>query len=193
MGRKSRPARLAEFKVLVDFARASLKFLETQRTPAMNEALAEGTSHAGRILMMGEQMLSDGAVSSEMMTGFRQAAADILEMTRDFREEALDVANKFFVATGALSLTEMRRRVWRLIPKVLTRGRIRNIDEFYAVKDALSDPGLSDKERGTLNEMLFDFEIGPPHGPSSTSRRRNRRSRPAPSRPKRNTSKRAGR
>jgi len=107
-----------------------------------------------------EKLWSDGCAPPDIVIGIKQASADLLEMSRDLRPEGVKAADEFLVTAGALSLTEMRRRVWRVVPKVLTRGRIRNIAEFHVVKNVLDDDGedLSEDERARLDSMRFEFE-----------------------------------
>lgn len=100
-------------------------------------------------------------------------------MSRDFSPEAVRNADTHLVAAGTLSLTEMRRRIWRVIPKVLERGRIRNVDEYYVVKNTLDDDGdaLSDEERDRLDHLRFEFEerasrSGPRTAPGSRRSKR---------------------
>lgn len=158
MARKSTPERLADFKLLLDFLRGILAFLGKSRPGrAWDDAYKSITTG-------GERMLSEGLVTSQVMTGWKQAAADLLEMTRDLPPAAVAAADEFLVATGALSLSEMRRRVWRVIPKVLARGRIRTIDEYYVVKNVLDDDGedLTEGDRARLNEMRVEFEFRSP-------------------------------
>jgi hypothetical protein len=52
--------------------------------------------------------------------------------------------------------------VWRTIPKVLERGRVRNLDEFYVVKNLLDDgeEELSPDDRERLVRMRSEFERG---------------------------------
>ena len=46
-------------------------------------------------------------------------ASDMLEMTRDLKPDAVKAADAFLVRAGAVSLTEMRAHIWRIVPKVL--------------------------------------------------------------------------
>jgi hypothetical protein len=107
-----------------------------------------------------EAVMNGTAPFSALLTGMKQGVADQLQMTRDLPLEVVKVADEFLVAAGALSLTEMRRRVWRVIPKVLERGTIRTLDEFYVVKNLLDDDGegLSENEHARLDTMRFEFE-----------------------------------
>jgi len=69
--------------------------------------------------------------------------------------------------------------MWRVTPKVLLRGRNRNVDEFYVVKNVLEDDGedLSEEERAQLDKMRFEFETHSAHGTRPTERRTHPRSR----------------
>jgi hypothetical protein len=163
MPRKTSAARLAEFRILVDFAGTMRLFFQRLHPGAWDDKLPDGTSYFEGMTAMAERMLAEGAVPSQVQTGWKQAVADMLEMTRDWRPEVIAAADKFLVDNRALSLTTMRRRIWRVIPRVLARGRIRNIDEFYVVKNVISDDGddLSRDDRARLRDMCFDFEMRP--------------------------------
>lgn len=76
-------------------------------------------------------------------------------MTRDFSPDQVKAADAFLVSAGSVSLTEMRARIWRTIPKVVTRNRIRNLDEFYNV--AVDDGDLPAEERALLDALLREF------------------------------------
>jgi hypothetical protein len=157
MPRRTSPARLAEFKVHLDFVPTLHKFLKR-----LHPDLAEGMAYLDGMVAMGQRMHAEGVIPSEMMTGWKEATAGLLEMTRDFHQEVVDAADKFLASEKASSLTEMRGRVWRVVPKVLARGRIRNMDEFYVIRNVLDDDGddLSDDERARLEEMRGEFETG---------------------------------
>jgi hypothetical protein len=69
------------------------------------------------------------------------AVGDFLEMTRDLTPEQVSAADAALAAAGAPSLSTVRVRVWRKVPKILARGRIRNEVEYYLVKERLNDVG----------------------------------------------------
>lgn len=83
-----------------------------------------------------------------------------MEMTRDLSLDEVEAADAFLSWAGCVSLTEMRARIWRTIPKVLARNRIRNLDEFYIVKNAVDGGDLPEAERARLDALLGDFELG---------------------------------
>jgi hypothetical protein len=137
---------------------AMKNFLETLRPGMWKDTLPDGTSLFDREAAMAEHLLAQGVVPADVMTGWRQAAADILEMTRHLKLDEVSAADAFTIQSGAVSLTEMRARVWKVVPKVLARGRIRTIDEFYVVKNVLDDSDVPEDERARLEALRFDFE-----------------------------------
>ncbi len=162
MPRKPNPERRAELESITTFFGAFWSIL-LQANPWMraSDTLPDGSSSVEQSIAKMRRAAEDGAIPfSQLLPGARQGVADALEMSRDFSPEAVRDADARLVAAGTLSLSEMRRRVWRVIPKVLERGRIRNVDEFYVVKNTLDDDGdaLSDDERSRLDRLRFEFE-----------------------------------
>jgi len=154
MARRLSPERLDEFKANLAFVRAVHAFLERIH-PGV---IPDGTSYFDAMTAMAETALMTGAVRSEWMSGCRQAAADMLEWTRDLSPDAVRAADAFLISEGSTSLTKMRARIWRTIPKVLARGRILNLDEFYVVKNVMDDGDLPEAERSRLEALRFEFE-----------------------------------
>ena len=75
---------------------------------------------------------------------------------------------------GLPSLTEMRSRVWRTIPKILKRGRIRNDEEYYLLKEKvidMADTTLDEESRKFADHLLFEYEFGPKRESNRGSRR----------------------
>jgi hypothetical protein len=89
------------------------------------------------------------------------AVADLLEMTRDLPASTVDQANVWLLAEGVASLSAMRERIWRQIPRILARGRIRNEVEYYLVADRMGDvgpDGLDEDERQLAAELVAEYE-----------------------------------
>ena len=173
MTRSPSSERLAEFQTYLGFFRSMWAFQEIL-SPGLGHvsALPDGTSCGEFAAARAEQALAQRSVPfSALLTGMKQGVADQLEMTRGLPAAEVKRADAFLTAAGAVSLTEMRRRVWRVIPKVLKRGRIRTLDEFYVVKNVLDDDGenLSKNDRMRLERMRFEFEAAP-SGPSGSDR-----------------------
>jgi hypothetical protein len=190
MARKPSAERLAEFQTYLGFFRALGAFQE-KLYPELRRvsALPDGRSAIEAGAAWAEDAARNGtAPFSALLTGVKQAVGDQLEMTRELPQETVRLADEFLATTGALSLTEMRRRVWRVVPKVLERGAIRTIDEFYVVKNVLDDGGhdLSHDDRARLETMRFEFETrptrprrSPPSGKRAVRRRKGTEGREA--------------
>jgi hypothetical protein len=96
--------------------------------------------------------------------GMRMALQDVLEMTRGLTPDSVKAVDEAFDAGGLPTLSGMRRRVWKTIPKVLKRGRIRNEAEYYLLIERLNDvddSGLSGEDRERLGLMVVEFEQRP--------------------------------
>lgn len=180
MGRKHSPERLAEFETYLGFFRAMWAFQEKVNPELRaHSALPNGTSYGDFAAAQAQEALRSGAAPlSALLTGVKQGVADQLEMTRDLPQHVVKLADEFLLAAGALSLTDMRCRVWRVIPKVLERGYFRTLDEFYVIKNVLDDDGedLSHDERARLDAMRFEFETRatPPRRPTGSGGRAER-------------------
>lgn len=165
MARKPSAERLAEFQTYLRFFRAMWAFQEKLH-PSPPElrarfGLQDQESYGDFVAGQADAAVTNGSLPfSAVLSGMKQGVADQLEMTRDLPQDTVKLADEFLMAAGAVSLTEMRHRVWRVIPKVLARGRIRNLDEFYLVRNVLDDDGedLSAEERARLAKMRFEFE-----------------------------------
>ena len=95
-------------------------------------------------------------------------------MARDFTPEDVRRADEFLVARGAPRLSDVRREVWRTIPKVLARGRIQSESEYYLLVERLNDsadPELTEDARTRVASIIAEYE-----------KRRLRASRPRPKR-----------
>ncbi len=94
-------------------------------------------------------------------TGLKMALHDLLEMIRDFPQPVVDAVNAELRQRGLITLTDMRAREWRTIPKVLSRGRIKTDVEYYLLIERLNDvstSGLTGEQRASLNGMVAEYE-----------------------------------
>lgn len=71
--------------------------------------------------------------------GARLAVQDLLESSRFFTAAQVREADRRLEASGAETLSAVRRRIWRTIPKLLERGRIRTEAEYYLLIERLND------------------------------------------------------
>jgi hypothetical protein len=92
----------------------------------------------------------------------RMVLQDLLEWSRDFGPGFAKAIDPHFAAAGLPTVSQMQREVWKTIPKVLTRGRIRTEAEYYLLIERLNDvsdtDGLSQAERDQISQMVADFE-----------------------------------
>ena len=93
--------------------------------------------------------------------GVRQGLQDLLEMSRDLSPQKVQMADSHLKATGAPTLTTMRSEIWRTIPKLIKRGRIKTESEYYLLVERLNDATgaeLSQADRDQLADMVVEFE-----------------------------------
>lgn len=148
MARQPSEARVAEYDRLRHFCSELLKYLKTINSefPPFNPLL---------------DFWRAGHSFSESFSGLRQAVGDFLEMTRDFTGQELREADAYLTKQGAASLTEMHRQIWQLIPKILKRGKIRNDEEYYLLKEraiSMDDPEMSDETRRFADRLVYEYE-----------------------------------
>lgn len=175
MPRALTPEQLAEYVRMRDFALALSEVLDEM-------ARATPTSRAGMVGPDGVHVeyevpnddlqfrasLAQGLDDLERRSmtqaraGIRMAVQDLLEATRHVDPGFVQRVDARFAAAGLPTLSWMRREVWKTIPKVLARGRIRTEEEYYLLIERLNDvsdtDGLSAEERDLISRMVDDFE-----------------------------------
>jgi hypothetical protein len=96
------------------------------------------------------------------MSGLRMAANDTLEMTRDLSRQAVADADEYLRQHGALTLSERRRAAWsHRIPKILARGKIRTLEEYYLLRESVLSADAAELDAGaraTAERLLAEFE-----------------------------------
>ena len=93
--------------------------------------------------------------------GVRQGLQDLLEMSRDLPPQKVLLADSRLKAARAPTLSTMRSEVWRTIPKLIKRGRIKTESEYYLLVERLNnatEPELSQADRHQVAEMVAEFE-----------------------------------
>lgn len=99
---------------------------------------------------------------SDSLSGLKQAMADFLEMTRGFTVQEQQEAGAYLSEREVVTLTDMRRQIWQLIPKILKRGKIRNDEEYYLLKKraiSLDDPEMNDETKKLADRLLHEYEF----------------------------------
>jgi hypothetical protein len=93
-------------------------------------------------------------------SGLLMAVNDTVEMTSDWRPEEVAEADRRFIESGAPSLSEIRRTYSKQYRRILKRGCIKSLEEYYLVK-GIVDGGAVEvdaSERDNLLAMLGSFE-----------------------------------
>ena len=102
----------------------------------------------------------EGKSRSQTMRGLEMALNDCVEMTSEWSPDAVATADRRFLAAGRWSLTQVRARYSKDFLRVLKRGNIKSMKEYYLVKGIVDGggilPGASETER--LASMLDDYE-----------------------------------
>ncbi len=86
---------------------------------------------------------------------------DLLTWSRDMPRETVLKANAYLKEHGAISLSEMQRKVWKRIPRILRRGRIQNEEEYYLLVEIVNDvdsDDLTEDERKEAEHLLANYE-----------------------------------
>ena len=87
------------------------------------DTLPDGTSYFDRMAAHGGGRLAEGVVPADVMTGWRQAVADMLEMIRDLKPDGVKAADAFFVKAGALGIVIPRATLTSSPARCETRRR----------------------------------------------------------------------
>ena len=92
--------------------------------------------------------------------GVHQGLQDLLEMSKDLTPEKVRLADSQLKAAGAPTLSTMRSEIWRTIPKLIKRGRIKTESEYYLLVERLNNAAdeLSQADRHQVAEMVAEFE-----------------------------------
>ena len=99
---------------------------------------------------------------SAALKGLRQAAADVVEMSRDVEGDDLVALEGRLAAAGAPSLAAMRERRVGDIFRILNRAAIRDDDEWRlinAVASDLDDRILGEANRALAQRLLYEYEV----------------------------------
>jgi hypothetical protein len=84
---------------------------------------------------------------------------DLLEATQDYAGEELALYDQALASQGAPTLSAMRVRHWKLVPKILKRGRIKNDDEYYLVRSVLDSSTLASEDHAALMSLLHRYGV----------------------------------
>jgi hypothetical protein len=156
MPRRSAQQVQAEYERYKRFALAFAELLDERR-----ETSGEGLPFNMAPMLRESIERLEALRPSGWRAGMRQAVQDLLEMSRGFSADEIHMTDAALSARGAPALTELRHEIWRTIPKLLARGRIRSETEYYLRIEFLndvSDDQLDATGRQRLAGMIAEFE-----------------------------------
>lgn len=103
---------------------------------------------------------------SQAKRGLVMAIGDFAEMSTEWSPERVADADKRFMASGAPTLTMVRAKYSRTYKKILKRGFLKSLEEYYLIKGILDGGGLMPGagEADQLSSMMVRFESTIPPG-----------------------------
>ena len=86
---------------------------------------------------------------------------DLLSSLKDYPNEVLLQINAELAKNGIQNIHPLLKIVEQTIAKVLAKKKIKNIDEYYIIKEIIDDvsSSISEKDRNCLLIYFSDFEI----------------------------------
>ena len=93
--------------------------------------------------------------------GLKEGLRDSLIWLNDFPNELKTELNKNLISNNLPSLNILTSKIKNVPKKVLEKGKIKNLDEYYVVKEVLDDIdyNITEIERTELNKIFGKFEL----------------------------------
>jgi len=93
--------------------------------------------------------------------GLKSGLIDEITMAMDMSFDVKKQIDEQLSVHGFLTFNQLVLTVQDTLQKALKRGKIRNLDEYYLLKELLdsSEPDVSEVEKRKVEEMLGEFEI----------------------------------
>ena len=93
------------------------------------------------------------------LRGLRMAINDCVEASLHFDHAEVTKLDSELRKRGIVTLSELRMRYSKGYARIKKRGRIKNDDEYYLVRNVLDDPTeKAPDERQLLERMIFAYE-----------------------------------
>jgi len=92
--------------------------------------------------------------------GLKEGLRDILTMMLDLPNAMKTELNEELINKGFPSFNQLVSTIKDTPQKVLKRGKIKNLDEYYIIKEFLADQtsDISEVDRQQLDKLLWNFE-----------------------------------
>src|SRR5690606_28079269 len=92
--------------------------------------------------------------------GLREGLRDSLTGLKDLPTDLKTELNNSLISKNFPSINILTSQIRNVPKKVLEKGKIKNLDEYYVIKEVLDDLEyeLAESERADLNKIFGDFE-----------------------------------
>jgi len=92
--------------------------------------------------------------------GLKEGLRDTMTMILQLPIETRAIINQTLISEGLPGLQKITSEIKDIPNKVLKRGKIKNLDEYYVVKEILddTDSNISKGDITKLNNLFFEFE-----------------------------------
>lgn len=92
-------------------------------------------------------------------SGLAMAIGDIVDFTSGWPEAEVTVCNDELSHRGLPTLTQVQARFSKIVQRAVRRGRIKSLEEFYAVRNAVEQQGA---DESVLWSLLEAYENAAP-------------------------------
>ncbi len=93
------------------------------------------------------------------LSGVRQAANDMVEATRDIKSNELLELDSKLIAKNLPTITNMRQSGFKKLLKILSKGNVKNEDEWRLLRSFSENDTLSKDELVKIQELLNEYEF----------------------------------
>jgi len=93
--------------------------------------------------------------------GLKEGLRDSLIWLKEFPNELKTELNKDLISNNFPSINILTSKIKNIPKKVLKKGKIKSMDEYYVVKEVLDDIDyeITEIERTELNKIFIEFEL----------------------------------
>ena len=93
--------------------------------------------------------------------GLKETLRDMLTMFMDLSNDMKKELSEQLVSKGLPNFNQLVATIKDTPQKVLKRGKIKNVDEYYIIKEFLDNQtsDISEVDRKQLDKIFWDFEI----------------------------------
>lgn len=131
------------------------KFMDLYAT-TVNKINPDAAYHPSNVL----KKITEDHGKKNALKGLKMAVNDMVSDSFIFSHEDVKKIDDFFVANNVVSLTAMRKNFSKKYKKIIERKRIKNIEEYFLIKEISIDPAVNfeEDEKILIESLLTIFE-----------------------------------